>query len=1326
MAADYFQDQSVFSSLHDPSASPNLSFHTPMVSSSRRSSRHGLSSSPASEQMQPETTQNDENISVLDPRRFTPTLHANLVSEILSLRRELDSKHVLIEDLETNLHSTKLENDDLNKQLSQSTKENKSARLQMQQLETETLAALEELAKERDDINNVNSELKDKLETAQNKIRSLDEDSGRTQNIWEKDKDKWDREKRQLERRVHVTESRLKMVLEELAAQQALQEHGIGSEGEDNTHDSGLGNESDTNSIRSMSRRGSGSRNGRHTRNMSNSSVKSIGRLYRHSHLTGSISEAPERFNGQSLADELRFDEEDEELEELELDSDDFPEHEMRAIRALESRQSNYQDEKAKRILGLMHDKSQTNNSIEEERSKSTETTMTRDEAVVSRQAVIKDYVDSSSQYSPPPSPQLSPEQKESLRSYEQTALAMMEVEANQRRKRIAAAPFGNIRHASPPRPPKTGPPMVSAASQTVEEPLSPPATPKPFVSSPPSAPLSDEPKPSFCSVSTQTDISEHKTVPENKNTPPMTPTRAPPPIPINIPSIAIHPPLSAPPSPGEAILPPGTKNASCQTSSELLPVKPMRSIAVQTEEIRVDRRLAKLPPHLLPSAISSIPPTPTSELKTSPKELGKSKVSDSALKKSPIMRLTQDIPSSPPVIPKSVLGDIEDVYPGNNDNGPLSRHINDTIRRPFRTSSLFAGFDGPSSDEEDQAEDPDLSDEEYRAAPPIPPMASSRGLKHSRGFANPPTPVPEEKEVSPNPRHDRRSFDKPDRESFERPGRNSFDKPAKVAKPLRISTTARQPSVRRTALIQSGAVAHLQHRSRSPSLGSVESSNVNSLAPKPPFPVPTRSSSRRVPVSKSEGSYSPTPRGGGTFRGGRPNRGARHSRQDSLRKVRSAVVIPRTVRQRSRSPPLPSPLSPLSPESPQLPPLPKDSITSSHYVHTSQRIGHRSQPSTNTSNTGQASVNSAGSTSVVDAIAATMVGEWMWKYVRRRKSFGVPDSPQDFGRTGEDGSVNVTGSGVRHKRWVWLSPYERSVMWSSKQPTSGSALLGKTGRKLTIQSVLDVKDDTPFPKGTTNQQIFNRSILILTPARALKFTAVSRERHYLWLKALSFLAQAAPELDALPPPIPPPEHEIPSRSQGASLRRAPIRDSVRLAKDKRAPSLRHYSSRADTIQEGYVDNNFPEPVVDAAEPPTVPRFGGHGRKRSMTQPRMPQPPLPFRSFSHNQVPSVVSNGSSDIYAPPSVPSSLYNGSSAFPASSTRTSEASSAARPNFFDAVGTVRMEAFVESRYSEESGPRKPPRRRNSQFSGISDPNRGGGVYETAFLDFDPFKGF
>ena len=87
--------------------------------------------------------------------------------------------------------------------------------------------------------------------------------------------------------------------------------------------------------------------------------------------------------------------------------------------------------------------------------------------------------------------------------------------------------------------------------------------------------------------------------------------------------------------------------------------------------------------------------------------------------------------------------------------------------------------------------------------------------------------------------------------------------------------------------------------------------------------------------------------------------------------------------------------------------------------------------------------------TSVVDAIAQTMVGEWMWKYVRKRTSFGVTETPAaefEMVRSGEASN----SSGVRHKRWVWLAPYENAVIWSSKEPISGPALLGKGGRKRT------------------------------------------------------------------------------------------------------------------------------------------------------------------------------------------------------------------------------------------------------------------------------------
>jgi hypothetical protein len=155
MATDYFSDNEVFITNH-PLPSP---MGTPYHSVSRRTSRYGtpgsdMPSSPAplppDPRMNSEDTANDENISMLDPRRFTPTLQANLVSEILNLRRELDSKHRFIEDLETNLHTVRDNNDSLAKQLSSATKESRNTKRQLQHFENETLAALEEIAGERD------------------------------------------------------------------------------------------------------------------------------------------------------------------------------------------------------------------------------------------------------------------------------------------------------------------------------------------------------------------------------------------------------------------------------------------------------------------------------------------------------------------------------------------------------------------------------------------------------------------------------------------------------------------------------------------------------------------------------------------------------------------------------------------------------------------------------------------------------------------------------------------------------------------------------------------------------------------------------------------------------------------------------------------------------------------------------------------------------------------------------------------------------------------------------------------------------------------------
>jgi hypothetical protein len=243
------------------------------------------------------------------------------------------------------------------------------------------------------------------------------------------------------------------------------------------------------------------------------------------------------------------------------------------------------------------------------------------------------------------------------------------------------------------------------------------------------------------------------------------------------------------------------------------------------------------------------------------------------------------------------------------------------------------------------------------------------------------------------------------------------------------------------------------------------------------------------------------------------------------------------------------------------------------------------------------------------------------------------------------------------------------------------------------------------MPKGALSGPNFNRSILILTPQRALKFTATSQDRHYVWLTALSFLSHSplgVNELTAIPPPPPLPEHEIlPAQppSLAGSLRRRPIRDSIRLTKGNRPTGQRSFTTDGSMpVQDsrpptrGYYD-----PTQDPALPPTIPR---HSRKRSNTAPRAP--PSSFRSFSTNAVvpshPGPGSNYSHSINSTAVYSSDrgLYTPSLGMQSvmSSRRGSEASAGGRPPIppmlFEngGVGTVRMDAFIEHEQAPSSG--------------------------------------
>ncbi|KAJ0120062.1 hypothetical protein J7T55_000915 [Diaporthe amygdali] len=1253
----------------------------------------------------------DHNISILDPRRFTPTLHANLVSEILSLRRDQEEKLKLIESLESTLQTTRDEEDSIQTTLVTTAKENRSLKRQLALLEGGTSSALGELARERDEAVEAAAESKKRLETAQKKLKTQEDDSGRTHDQWAKEKDEWDEERRKMERKLHVAETRLKTILEEVAAFHDAQAN-AGEESD--SEEKGKDKDSDAGSVRSMSIRES---------------------------LRFSLMN---KANGYSLADELDFD-----------DDSDYQTDPNGRDSVMSTRKHARNDSRAS-MLSKTHRRHRSSESfirpgsvargrfqpqMQPEGSLANGIIQEIEEPPSpAHQKPTVSYTDTGVQYSPPPSPKL-PSSKPSVPEPSGvSALAARwekhheaeATEANQRRKRVAAA--ARPLSIQAPAPQSL---MVSSSAQTVETPLSPPKTPKTPSQEPTTIPKLQPAD--MISSATQTD----------PPAPPPLPRPATPPT-LAIPSIAIHPPKSRPSTPKKSLLPQLFKDFGCQVSISDVPTS---STGVQTEEIRIDQRLDRLPAHLHPSAINSRPTSPAqgTEIPTDP-DRHFTPVPGNLPPRNP-RRLTsqRSIGELATSARMSVESETKDAYPGNNDDGPVSQKA--AVRRPHRISSLFAGFDAVSSaDEADDFADADMSDTEYRTA-----LSAPRPVKTPEPGRSTPGSVPSSpEEVAPKKLADKisarhastnntlaspRLADSPEGFGPARKGSKGHIRGSVMG--------AKSGGMRKAAMIQNGITTHQED------------------AKDPPFPIPTRASSRK-PLNgsaPSDGNRSPT-----RNEPWKKNRMPLH-RANSLRKSRSGTAghgRGRSRRQNSRSPPY----TPDPTQDPSIPPLPRNQLTTPKNDRGRAR-GHRHQPSTNTATTEATGFQSNASSqpaanTVVDAIAQTMVGEWMFKYVRRRKSFGVAND-----NVGKDDSSND-----RHKRWVWLAPYERAILWSSKQPSSGSALLGKSGRKLTIQSVLDVKDDNPAPKG--HSVVFNRSILILTPQRALKFTAVNAERHYLWLTSLSFLAhsqQQVPDLPAPPAPAPAktPDFEIPPSK--AKSRRPRIRDSIRLAKGHHAnttannaamvhpsggfggvmtsqltngghqpapmPSIPDVPTSlvpgyrsppppagSESVTSGYSNPSNPsnhtnqgqhsrEWSSDAAEPPFIPRFqdrdrplgtGGptvHGRKRSNTGGHVP-PPLSFRGFSGPTSYHAPTNsqstgtGSSEVYSNPSnnSHSTPYSGPASAGLSSQgwggmsvisgRTSEASNrTSGANFFDAIGTVRMEAFISPLAFSQFGP-------------------------------------
>ncbi|PLB42414.1 putative nuclear migration protein [Aspergillus candidus] len=1194
-----------------------------------------------------EDIMDEDTISPLDPRRFTPTLHASLVSEILALRRDVEGKTKAIDVLERSLDDSRIENDDLSDRLAKSTRETRSLKHQLNLLEGGSSSALTELAKERDTALDNIGDVRKKLDQAQKKARGRDEELERSLKLWDRERESWETDRRALERKVHVVEGRLKVVLNEVAAAQAAGSFrstaATNADEAASAKEEALGKDSDSASILSSSQG---------PRRTSVTSVSSNEDDYRDFHnvrySVASLANIPSgKSDGMNLADELAFDEED----EFDLADDDMapdspealPEERPASVHSQIS-QTMGMGAKARRILGLSLESGVDGQGIKVDGVSELDTSVK-----VSTKAV---YQDTGIQYSPPPSP-MSPEFEYPLSQ-------------NDRDVSGQTKDSGTSTDSAD---------MVSTSCQTVGDIPTPPRTPKLDELLPqPSAPKR------AITVSTAVQTEQELAAEPEKPSPALQGAGS---DSLQIPMIAIHPPHSEPPSPrGSVVLPPQTKSVSCQANFG--PMVSYQTVGMQTEPIRIDQRPVKLPASLLPSAIPDFPPSkndrdpPIQPYRAPP----------------PRTRPPSDV-QPPPLPPKAPSrskppGRVQ-AYPGNNDNGPLSEESKTGMRRPLRSSSLFAGFE-ESSDEGSPESTRDIFTDDAFLNRPTATYKLRRGKLVSteeRSTLDDP--------VLPEVVEDEHLLD-PDSQLFHASGSSVRDVDGTSRQRTgTVASGGRQQDIRRAAMISNGASAHQKIRARSPSEPTFDSASASGASNiPPPFPVPIRLSSRKFPAEGSDGRQSPTPSNPRNF----SDRGrAPAARRPILRRVRSAAAMSQTdhtERPSSRSSPAMS-VSSQAPESPRYPPLPYDDVTAHQGKYGGRRRSvRRAAPHTLAHEREDSAATSVQPTSVVDAIAQTMVGEWMFKYVRRRRSFGVVGESKDSweGRNADEVSASITNSGVRHKRWVWLAPYERAVMWSSKQPTSGPALLGKTGRKLIIQSVLDVKDDNPLPKGTNAQNQFNRSILILTPQRALKFTAMSIERHYVWLTALSFLSHSTMGVQDLASLPPAPQEEFSSPVPAPALRRNPIRDSIKIAKGRPRPGPKPKLSfnQPEPVPELPLELETADSIDGAADPPTVPRFSNHARKRSNPTTRMPV----LRNFSSQAtMPSIASTrGSSEAHTPSQGPG-VNSGRSSL---SHRTSEASTGTG-NFFDAVGTVRMEAFIDQ--TESNRNRVPGRRKRKTSS-------------------------
>ncbi|KAK9695888.1 hypothetical protein K7432_012748 [Basidiobolus ranarum] len=118
----------------------------------------------------------------------------------------------------------------------------------------------------------------------------------------------------------------------------------------------------------------------------------------------------------------------------------------------------------------------------------------------------------------------------------------------------------------------------------------------------------------------------------------------------------------------------------------------------------------------------------------------------------------------------------------------------------------------------------------------------------------------------------------------------------------------------------------------------------------------------------------------------------------------------------------------------------------------------------------------------IIHAITQAMIGDLMWKYTRRVIGTGISEK--------------------KHMRYFWIHPYTNTINWSIEQPGPDRVIgdINSNFKSACVRSIQVVQD----PSTDANASEF--SLIIQTATRELKIKALSKEKHDIWLLALTYL----------------------------------------------------------------------------------------------------------------------------------------------------------------------------------------------------------------------------